>query len=210
MYESSPPVSDVTLQQEVNAREMQWRDHISSIAAGDESALAVLYNASSRLVYSLIFRILTNATDAEEVTLDVYTQVWRNASKFESHRGTVMAWLVIMARSRAIDRLRSQRNFSLTVGLENDSGGYAVCEDTPESQTVGKESVKYVRRALEDLPREQREAILLSFFSGLSHPEVAERLSIPLGTVKTRIRLGMLKLKDSLIGLRMEARRAIG
>ena len=208
MHESNPPVSDVALQQEVNAREVQWRDHISRIAAGDESALAELYDASSRLVYSLTLRILSNPTDAEEVTLDVFTQVWRNASKFESQRGTVMAWLVTMARSRAIDRLRSQRNHSLTVGLEKDFGEYAICEETPESQTVGKESVKYVRRALEGLPREQREAILLSFFSGLSHPEVAERLSIPLGTVKTRIRLGMSKLKDSLSVLRMEARRA--
>ena len=208
MHESSPPVSDVALQQEVNAREVQWRDHISRIAAGDESALAELYDASSRLVYSLTLRILSNPTDAEEVTLDVFTQVWRNASKFESQRGTVMAWLVTMTRSRAIDRLRSQSNYSLTVGLEKDFGEYAICEETPESLTVGKESVRYVRRALEDLPREQREAILLSFFSGLSHPEVAERLSIPLGTVKTRIRLGMSKLKDSLTVLRMEARRA--
>ena len=208
MDESNPPVSDVALQQEVNAREVQWREHIYRIAAGDEAALVQLYDSSCRLVYSLTLRILSNPTDAEEVTLDVYTQVWRNATKFESQRGTVMAWLVTMARSRAIDRFRSQRNDSRNVGLEKDCGEYASCEDTPESQTVGKEYVRHVRRALENLPREQREAILLSFFSGLSHPEVADRLCIPLGTVKTRIRLGMSKLRGSLTVLRMEARRA--
>ena len=207
MDESTPPVRDVALQREVTSREVQWREHISRIAAGEELALSEFYDQSSRLVYSLVLRILSNPTDAEEVTLDVYTQVWKTASRFESQRGSVMAWLVTMARSRAIDRLRSQRNANLTVGLEKDFGEWAICEETPESQTVGKESVRYVRRVLEELPGEQREVILLSFFSGLSHPEVAERLGIPLGTAKTRIRLGMSKLRESLSVLRM-ARRA--
>jgi RNA polymerase sigma-70 factor, ECF subfamily len=208
MDESNPIVSVVALQREVSTQEVQWRDQITRIAAGDESALAELYDSSSRLVYSLALRILPNPTDAEEVALDVYSQVWRNANRFESQRGSVMAWLVTITRSRSIDRLRSQRNQHLVASGEKDLMELATTLETPESQTVEKESVRYVRRALDDLPIEQRDAILLAFFNGLSHPEVADHLGIPLGTVKTRIRLGMSKLRDSLSVLRMEARRA--
>ncbi len=208
MDESSPTASIVALQKEVSTQEVQWRDQITRIAAGDESALAELYDSSSRLVYSLALRILINPTDAEEITLDVYSQVWRTANRFESQRGSVMAWLVTMTRSRAIDRLRSQRNHHMVSSSEKDLSELATTFETPESQTVEKESVKFVRSALEELPVEQRDAILLSFFNDLTHPEVADQLGIPLGTVKTRIRLGMSKLRQSLGVLRMEARRA--
>ena len=212
MDESNPLVPvvaiHVDIQREVSNQNVQWRDQITRIAAGDESALAELYDSSSRLVYSLALRILSNPTDAEEVALDVYTQVWKNANRFESQRGSVMAWLVTITRSRAIDRMRSQKNHALTSSGEKDLAEIATTIETPESQSLEKESVRYVRRALEDLPTEQRDAILLSFFNGLSHPEVADKLGIPLGTVKTRIRLGMSKLRESLMVLRMEARRA--
>ena len=208
MDESNSPVPVVEIQREVSNQNVQWRDQISRIAAGDENALAELYDSSSRLVYSLALRILSNPTDAEEVTLDVYTQIWKNANRFESQRGSVMAWLVTITRSRAIDRMRSQKNHSLASFGEKSLTEIATTIETPESQSLEKESVRYVRRALEDLPTGQREAILLSFFNGLSHPEVADRLGIPLGTVKTRIRLGMSKLRESLMVLRMEARRA--
>ena len=119
MDESNPPVPvvaiPVDLQREVSNQNVQWRDQITRIAAGDESALAELYDSSSRLVYSLALRILSNPTDAEEVALDVYTQVWKNANRFESQRGSVMAWLVTITRSRAIDRMRSQKNLSLVI-----------------------------------------------------------------------------------------------
>ena len=187
---------------------MQWRDQITRIAAGDETALAELYDASSRLVYSLALRILSNPSDAEEVTLDVFTQVWRNAGTFESARGTVMAWLVTMARSRAIDRLRSQKNHPLNAGGEKEMADLASLGASPESQTIGEENVQQVRHALDQLPGDQRDAILLSFFNGLSHPEVAEKLGIPLGTVKTRIRLGLSKLREALSSFQLQARGA--
>ena len=208
MDESSPPDAPVDNYGEASGQQLQWRDLIARIAAGDDAALGELYDASSRVVYSLTLRILVNPTDAEEITLDVYTQVWRTANRFETQRGSVMAWLVTMARSRAIDRLRSQKHRNLVSSGDRDLAELVSVTETPESQSVGKESVRYVRQAIEALPSEQKQAIVLSFFSGFSHPEVAEQLGIPLGTVKTRIRLGMTKLRESLTVLRMEARRA--
>ena len=208
MDESSPPDAPVDNYGDAAGQQLQWRDLVARIAAGDDAALGELYDASSRVVYSLTLRILTNPTDAEEITLDIYTQVWRTANRFETQRGSVMAWLVTIARSRAIDRLRSQKNRHLVSCDDRDLAELVAVTETPECQSVGKESVRYIRQAIEALPSEQKQAIVLSFFSGFSHPEVAEHLGIPLGTVKTRIRLGMTKLRESLKGLRMEARRA--
>ena len=140
MDESNPlvPVVAITvdLQREVSNQNVQWRDQITRIAAGDESALAELYDSSSRLVYSLALRILSNPTDAEEVALDVYTQVWKNANRFESQRGSVMAWLVTITRSRAIDRMRSQKNHALASSGEKDLAEIATTIETPESQSL--------------------------------------------------------------------------
>lgn len=208
MDESSPPVPPVDHYGEASEEKLQWRDLITRIACGDQAALGELYDASSRVVYSLSLRILSNPSDAEEITLDVYAQVWRTADRFELHRGSVMAWLVTIARSRAIDRLRSQRNKNLVSVDDRLLAEMMSVTETPESESLGKESVRQVRQALELLPGEQRQVILLSYFSGLTHPEVAGQLGIPLGTVKTRIRLGMTKLRESLTVLRMGARRA--
>jgi RNA polymerase sigma-70 factor (ECF subfamily) len=158
----------------------------------------VLYDGTHPLVYGLALRILGDVADAEEVALDVYTQVWRTAGNFDPRRGSVSAWLVTLARSRAIDRLRSaaarrQREESRPELPEAP----AAARSPEEASLLGQRRVR-VRAALARLLPEQREAIELAFFSGLTHSELAARLGQPLGTVKTRIRLGMMKLRELL------------
>ena len=153
---------------------------------------------TNRLVFGLVLRILGDRSTAEEVVLDVYTQVWRQAGNYRRERGTPLAWLMTIARTRALDRLRSgrqemQRKESLEVVADARSG-----EASPEDAAASNEHQRLVRRALALLPVEQRQIIELAYFSGLSHSEIAAHLEQPLGTVKTRTRLGMLKLKELL------------
>jgi RNA polymerase sigma-70 factor (ECF subfamily) len=180
------------------AREQAWRRNVERCASGDHAALAALYDDSSPLVYSVAMRMLADTADAEEVTMDVYTQVWRTAPSYEAERGSVTAWLVTLARSRAIDRLRArasrvQREQPLVefTDLQADTA-------SPESATEAGMRRQRVLAALATLSPEQREAVELAFFSGLSHTELAGRLGQPLGTVKTRIRSGMIKLREQL------------
>lgn len=183
------------------AREVLWRDYLGRSAAGDQTALAALYDESSQLVYSVALRLLGDVADAEEVTMDVYTQVWRSAAAYDGSRGTVTAWLIMLARSRAIDRVRSRSSrlqnetvFPETFDLP--SGG-----PTPEHQSEQTQRRRHVTAALQTLPPEQREVVRLAFFAGLTHSELAARLQQPLGTVKTRLRMGMMKLREQLTPL---------
>lgn len=179
-------------------RQEVWAVVMSKIAGGDQAAMAQLYDETSPLVYSLAMRMLGNTADAEEVTLDVYTQAWRTADRYRRDRGTVFAWLMNMARSRSIDHIRartarSKSNEPLThTDLVRDPA------DTPDRLSEVAEQRTLLRAALAELPADQRTSIELAFFSGLSHSELAERLGEPLGTVKTRIRSGMLKLRTAL------------
>ena len=171
---------------------------IKRTATGEEQALATFYDQTSHLVYGLALRILEDTADAEEVTLDVYTQVWRSARDFDPRRGNATAWLIMLTRSRAIDRLRSsagRKEREEPLEWVPDIPSSAEC---PEQASVLSQRQRWVRAALEALPPEQREAIELAFFSGLSHAELAAKLGQPLGTVKTRIRLGMMKLRELL------------
>lgn len=171
---------------------------IRSLAGGDQSAMTTLYDSTSRLIYGLVLRILNEASTAEEVLLDVYTQVWRQASHYDATRGAPLAWLTTIARSRAIDRLRSgshERQFKQpleTAEMSTATGASA------EDFTVASEMQKLVREALDTLPPEQREVIELAYYGGLSHSEIAVKLGQPLGTIKTRTRLGMMKLREAL------------
>ncbi len=169
--------------------ERELSGYVRRIAAADQSALAALYDATNRLIYGMALRILGNPADAEEVTLDIYTQVWRSAANYDERRGSATAWLVTMARSRSIDRLRSgagRREEALT-----EVGAAAHASRQPAVQ-------RDVEVALSALAPEQREAIELSYWYGYSHSELAQRLGQPLGTVKTRIRMGMMKLRAHL------------
>ena len=168
------------------------------IVSGDQAAAAGLYDRHSRALYSLILRIVGDESEAEDVLQEVFAQAFRQASRYDASRGAVAAWLLMMARSRAIDRLRARRT-----RFESRTGE-GTLEEMPDAQPdvasvmLSDEQTRSVKRALGELPLLQRMAIELAYYEGLSHSEIAERLEQPLGTVKTRIRLGLLKLRDSL------------
>jgi RNA polymerase sigma-70 factor (ECF subfamily) len=171
---------------------------VQRVAGGDAHALTALYDGTSRLVFGLVMRVLGDRSAAEEVLLDVYTQVWRQAVSYDRERGSPLAWLMMIARTRAIDRLRSgrqaqQRSEPLEKALDERS-----VEADPEEAAVTSERETMVRSALESLSTEQREVIELAYYKGLSHSEIATQLGQPLGTVKTRTRLGMIKLLELL------------
>ena len=184
--------------------ESQAEDHSSLrlVADLDSGALGALYDRHGRAVYSLALRILGNESDAEEVTQDVFAQAWRRAAQYDASRGTVAAWLLVMARTRAIDRFRARR--VRPEGRVHDDDGLTLQQlpaTAPDvaSELLAVERGQRVRQALEALPFLQRVAIELAYFEGLSQREIAERLEQPLGTVKTRMRLGLLKLRDALV-----------
>ena len=179
-------------------RDQDWAALLAAVAAGDQAALATFYDGTSRLAFGLILRVLGDRASAEEVLLDVYTQVWRQAASYDRSRGTPLAWLTTIARTRALDRLRSgwqeqQRKQPLDDLFDAQSH-----EANPEETTALFEHQQLVRKALAALSPEQRQVIELAYYAGLSHTEIAERLNQPLGTVKTRTRLGLLKLRDLL------------
>lgn len=178
------------------AGQLGWATYVHGIAAGAQDALANLYDDTNHLVYSAALRMLGNSADAEEVTLDVYTQVWRTAASFDSDRGSVLAWLLTITRSRAVDRQRWTWSRSR---LEQPLADYA----EPPPERAGRPAAFFglapmLEAAVASLASEQREAIELAYFNGFSHTEMADRLGVPLGTVKTRIRLGMMKLRKAL------------
>lgn len=185
---------------ETGARNEQLATLIHSLAAGNQQAMSALYDATNRLVYGLTLRILSDPSLAEEVLLDVYMQVWRQASAYDARRGGPLAWLTTLARSRAIDRLRSgkqrqQREESLEV-----AGDHSVPPNIEET-VAASEIRQRVQAALDLLSPEQREVIELAYYGGMSHSEIAAKLGQPLGTVKTRTRLGMMKLRETLKGV---------
>ena len=170
---------------------------IESIATGDQASLAALYDATNQLIFGMIVRVLRDTAAAEEILLDVYTQVWRQASQYDPERGSPLAWLITIGRSRAINRLRSR---SLGVARESIQNAKDIASEDadPELASILSERKRLVRTALGTLPAKQRDVIELAYYSGLSHSEIAFQLGEPLGTVKTRTRLGMLKLREIL------------
>ena len=171
---------------------------VRRIAAGDAAALSELYDASSRYVYGICLRVLRDSADAEEVTLDVYTQAWRQAARFDADRGEPLAWLLMLARSRAIDRLRARGGVRRHEEDLEKVRDFASTLIDPESGSALAQRASTVRAALAGLPAEQREVIELAYFQGLTHTEIAEKLSQPLGTAKSRIRLALQRLRQSL------------
>lgn len=173
---------------------------VRRIADGDESALATLYDRWAQSVYSLAAHLLKDADGAEDVVEETFWQVWQRASSYDASRGTVRTWLLTIGRSRALDRLRARKR-----NREDIATDLTLIRDPrsdPSQQLEGAERRQLVYSALTELPDEQRRALELAYFRGLSQSEIAEFLSEPLGTIKTRMRLGMQKLRDKLIGLR--------
>ncbi len=178
-------------------------DLIARAADGDEHAMAVLYDRYGQVLYAVAYRIVGQRADAEEVVLDTFAQAWRDATRFEAARGSVAGWLTTIARSRALDLVRARsRRDRITASAAADRpdsppamGGWRA---DPSSGVEHSERREQVQLALETLSPPQRRAIELAFFEGLSQSEIAELLKEPLGTIKTRVRLGMQKLRECL------------
>ena len=177
---------------------------LERIVQRDQSALAALYDRYSRLVFSLLLRIVRDRADAEDLLQEVFVRVWDRADAYDKALGTPAAWLVRIARNRAIDRVRARAVRPAEGGsvlpIDYPSGG-----PSPERAAGAAETGRAIAGALAALPPEQRELIERAFFDGLTHTELAARTGLPLGTVKTRIRTGMQALKR-LLGPRDEGR----
>ncbi len=180
------------------------RDLVHRMAAGDESALGALYDRWSSLVYSLVMHLLDDVDEAEEVVEEAFWQAWRQAGRYEASRGAVSTWLTTIGRSRALDRLRARRRLreepltQLSARQKERVTDAPVAADDPLIYTEASEQRAMVVAALDALPPEQREVIELAYFSGLSQSEIATHTKQPLGTVKTRVRLAMDKLRERL------------
>ncbi|ELS30174.1 MULTISPECIES: sigma-70 family RNA polymerase sigma factor [Pseudanabaena] len=172
---------------------------ISRIAEQDQTALSLLYDRYSRIIYTIAYRILNSAEESEEIVLDVFTQVWRIAKNYNSQKARVDTWLFMLTRSRALDRLRSYARLDKAVAISEDAIMMQPHTDSPEEDVLIRERRSYVVACLSEIPDEQRLVLELAYFGGLSHSEISTKTGISLGTVKTRIRLGLKKLRE-LIG----------
>jgi RNA polymerase sigma-70 factor (ECF subfamily) len=174
---------------------------LPAVARGDLAAFETLYDRYSSTLYALLLRILLNAEDAQEVLQETFVKVWTSARMFDSVRGSEVAWLISIARSRGIDKLRARK---IRGDRENDAGReISIHSSFVERAKGADEAIRSqertaVRGALAELPEAQRVALELAYFEGLSQSEIAERLSEPLGTIKTRMQLGMKKLRERL------------
>jgi RNA polymerase sigma-70 factor (ECF subfamily) len=174
---------------------------IRRMAGGDRDALAELYDSLSRPLYATARHILNDAAEAQDVVHDVFLSLWENASSFDSARGAAFSWAVTLTRNRSIDRLRTRANRARLLG-SSVPGDLGYGDDTGEiggslRAELGDRAVA-VRSALAELPADQQRALELAFFSGLTQKEIADKLSEPIGTIKARIRRGLIKLRDSL------------
>lgn len=172
-------------------------DLIPRIARKDKAAFNELYRGFSQVVFNLAFRILRDRGEAEEIVQEVFFQVWDKASSYEPNRGAVSTWIMNIARSRAIDRLRTlgfkKLNTEIDVESMNPKSDFIrITEGNEEKRTI-------IQNALDNLPEEQRLAVEMAYFDGFTHYEIAERLNKPVGTIKTRITLGVARLRKQLI-----------
>ena len=179
----------------VTDSECEWVALVKSVSSGDQLALHGLYVRANRVVFTLAVRITGSRETAEEVTLDVFHDVWRRAKTYDSANGTVLGWIMNQARSRAIDRLRFEQRHKRANPHTADPAAEDASPDTQDAVEL-REQALLLRTALTSLSPGEQEAIQSAYFSELSHAQVAERLNQPLGTVKTRIRSGLLKLKQ--------------
>jgi RNA polymerase sigma-70 factor, ECF subfamily len=178
------------------------REMIERIGRGDQSAFSALYDRLSRPLYSLALRMLGDAGDAQDALQDVFLQIWSRAATYNPEQSTVFSWTVLLTRSRVIDRLRARKRRlrvvdSATGDEDADVADASTIESAADTADKNDEAAR-VRSVLNNLPSEQREAIELAFFGHLTHHEIAARLGEPLGTIKARIRRGLLKLRERL------------
>lgn len=181
---------------------------VRRMAAGDEGALGTLYDRYSPLLHSVVLRIVGDADDAEEVLEDAFWQAWRQAGRYEETRGGLSTWLVMIARSRALDRVRARRRLREERWDELPAAPADAADEAAASpfEAAGSDELRrLVGRAVADLPAEQRQTVELAYFRGMSQSEIAAATGQPLGTVKTRARLALQKLREALVTLREDA-----
>lgn len=176
---------------------------LHAVAARDRNAFRKLYDRHAATLLGLALKILGNRADAEDVLQDTFIQVWKNAATFDEGRGTTFGWLIMLTRSRAIDRLRARQSRArATEAAAQEEPDWS--PQQPAQLAVASELHGIVRGALDALPKEQRSLIELAYFGGLTQTEIAQRVGQPLGTIKTRIRAGMQRLREQLGTVRRE------
>ena len=193
-----PPDCDLTSELDADI------ELLRRIGAGDRASFEQIYERFSGVLFSAAYRVLNNQEAAEDVVQDVFVQIWEKAPLYDPQRGKPLTWAVTLTRNKAIDRLRSvQRRHRLHDDAEKEAATFEQFDDRNSLDAVnGVERAQLVRKAIGKLSREQRESIELAFFSGLTQTEIADRLNEPLGTIKARIRRGMMRLRD-VIGPQM-------
>jgi len=175
---------------------------MTCVASGDSKALEKLFDRHAGVIKSVIFKIIHNEAEAEDVLMEVFFEAWNNATKYSAEKGKALGWLVTMARRRGIDRLRKRQSYSratdrFQVEVEHDAEAWISGRD-PDGDTERADVRAFIRARMQELPTFQREAIEYAFFQGMSQREIAAHTGIPLGTIKTRIELGLKKLSVSL------------
>lgn len=181
------------------------KDLLRRIAQKDPVALSLLYDQYNRLLFGLLISILKKKTEAEDILQEVFSTIWEKADQFDPDRGTGYTWIVSLTRNKGIDRLRSKvykEQKKQSTSLDNDDVYHPLysSENNPLEDTILSDRADMVRKALQQISEKQRKVIEISYFSGLSQSEISEEYDIPLGTVKTRMRDGMMKLRDILSG----------
>lgn len=170
---------------------------LASSAKGDERAFGKLYDLTSNRVYGMVLRVVRDAAQSAEVTQDIYLEVWKQSARFDPTKGAVLPWLLMIAHRRAVDRVRAAQS-----AVVRDDKYAMLTEERPydsvSEQVQSNLEAQRVRKVLGDLTAPQREAVSLAYFGGYTHSEVSELLKIPLGTVKTRIRDGLIRMRDAL------------
>lgn len=170
-------------------------------ARGDRDAFGSLYDATSRRLHGLVLRVVRDPAQAEEVTQEVYLEIWRTASRYDAGRGSALSWMLTIAHRKAVDRVRSAESSSRREATYHHLNQTVDHDATADAAHASLEA-RRVRSALSDLAQAQREAIELAYFGGYTHTEVAALLDLPLGTAKTRIRDGLIRLRDAIGGER--------
>lgn len=199
-------VNDDSQFAQTDARDATWlrtvargRDAADGAPTEAERALAALYDAYAKILFGLLLRILHSRTEAEDVLQEVFVQVWQRAADFDAARGRPFTWLVTLARSRAIDRLRANASRDRTAAAVEDDNSQAASENlNPLDEAVKSERRERIREALNEIPEAQRRVLLLAYFEGLTQSEIAAKLNEPLGTVKTRTRSALFRLRELL------------
>jgi RNA polymerase sigma-70 factor (ECF subfamily) len=195
----SPPMADGQERlSTVSTDAADDRALLRGVAAGDNDALRQLYARHNTVLFALALKVLSDRAEAEDVLQEAFVQVWKTAGSFDEGRGKPIGWLIMLTRSRAIDRLRSRKTRSrVTESMARDTVKTSEAR-TPADEASASEAQRAIRAVLKSLPAEQRSAIEMAYFGGLTQFEIAQQLGQPLGTVKTRIRTGLMRVRELL------------